>query len=198
MNFSIVLRRIHMFLALFLTPWILMYALAVFGGNHRDLFTRGGPPYVKFEKEKELNYPAAFSEDVDPRIIAEQILADLGIEGTYIVRHNLQQGIYNINRRDPIAPRRIIYIPAEEKLIVQRKLHGTVGFLQDFHHRYSYRQDNIMDDTWAFSVDLAIFGMIFWVFSGIWVWWGIKVTRRWGLIAVLGGFGLFVFFIILI
>ena len=175
-----------------------MYSLAVFSGNHRDFFMRGERPFVKFENEKEIDYKAAFSENIDPRIVAEQILADLGIEGTYIVNYNKQRGIYNINRRDPINPRRITYNPAEGKLVVQRQVFETINFLQGLHHRYSYRQDNIMDDSWAFTVDLVIIGMVFWVFSGLWIWWGNKVTRRWGLIALLTGFGLFGIFIILI
>jgi len=55
-----------MYSALFLTPWILMYALSVFGVNHRDFFMSGGPPFVKYEKEQEQKYPAAFSEDAEP------------------------------------------------------------------------------------------------------------------------------------
>jgi hypothetical protein len=198
MTFNIFIRRTHLYLALFLTPWILMYALAVFGGNHRALFVSEDTPHVKLEKEKEQNYQAAFTEDVDPRLVGELILADLGLEGTYIVRHNKQRGIYLILRRDPINPRRITYIPAEEKIIVERQLLNPVNFLQGLHHRNSYRQENLMDDSWAISVDLAIIGMIFWVLSGLWMWWGLKLTRRWGLVALLAGFGLFGFFLIAI
>ncbi len=129
MSFNTVIRRIHLYLALFLTPWILMYAMAVFSGNHRGLFMKGEPPFVKFEKEKEQIYPAAFSENLEPRVIGEQILADLGIEGTYTVRHNKEMGIYVINRRDPITPKRITYIPAEDKLIVERKHFTSMNVL---------------------------------------------------------------------
>ena len=198
MSFNTVIRRIHLYLALFLTPWILMYAMAVFSGNHRGLFMKGEPPFVKFEKEKEQIYPAAFSENLEPRVIGEQILADLGLEGTYIVRHNKERGIYLILRRDPVTPRRITYIPAEEKLVVERQLFRTVNFLQGLHRRQGYRQKQLMDDTWAFSVDVVIISMIFWVLTGLWMWWGLKRTRRWGLVALLVGFGLFGFFIITI
>jgi hypothetical protein len=175
-----------------------MYALAVFSGNHIGLFVNEDVWHVKFEKEKEQIYPAAFSENVEPRMVAEQILADLGIVGTYMVRHNKQKGIYVINRRDPLTPRRITYIPTKEKLIVERKTFTTINVLQGLHHRQGYRQEQLMDDTWAFSVDIAITGMIFWVLSGLWMWWGFKLTRRWGLVALLVGFVLFGFFIITI
>ncbi len=198
MSFNSFVRTIHMYLALFLIPWILMYALAVFGRNHKELFMSDKRPIVKFEKEKEQIYKAAFSKDIEPQMVGEQILADLGIEGTYVVRQDIQKGIYIILRRDPVSPRRITYIPAEEKLIVERQLFGTINFLQGLHHRHGYHQEKLMDDTWAFSVDLAIVGMICWVLSGLWMWWGFKVTRRWGLLALLLGFGLFGFFLITI
>ena len=187
-----------MYLALFLTPWILMYALAVFGGNHQNLFRSDGPAYVRFEKEKEQAYQAVFSEDVNPGLVAEQILADLDLEGTYIVRKNQHNGTYLILRRDPVTPRRITYDPGGEKLIIERQIFGTMNFLQGLHHRQSYRHKNLMDDSWAFSVDLAIAGMIFWVLSGLWIWWGLKGTRKWGLVSLIIGAGLFVFFVLAI
>lgn len=198
MSFNTVVRRIHLYLALFLNPWILMYALAVFSGNHRGLFKNEDPWHVKFEIEKEQLYQAAFSENVEPRMVGEQILADLGIEGTYTARHNKDKGIYVINRRDPITPKRITYIPAEDKLIVERKHFTSMNVLQGLHHRQGYRQVQLLDDTWGFSVDVAIAGMILWVLSGLWMWWGIKLARRWGLVAILVGFVLFGFFIITI
>ena len=187
-----------MYLALFLTPWILMYALAVFGVNHRDLFMSGERPFVRFETEKQEHYPAAFSEDVKPKMIAEQILADLDLEGSFGVRHNKQKGIYTIIRQDPITPRRITYTPAEEKLVVERQLFRTVNFPSGLHHRAGYRSKHLIVDAWAFSVDLAIIGMIFWALSGLWMWWELKVTRLWGLVSFLVGCGLFGFFLIAI
>lgn len=198
MSFSIVLRRIHMYFALFLTPWILMYALAVIGVNHRDFFMTSVPPGSQFELEMERVYTAAFSSDAEPELIAGQILADLDLEGTNVVRHNKEQGSYTIIRSNPITPRRITYTPAEEKLVVEKRLLGTVGILADLHHRAGYRSEQVMSDVWAFFVDLNIIGMIIWVLSGIWIWWKIWMTRRWGLISILIGCGLFGFFLITI
>ena len=198
MSFSIVVRRTHMYLALFLTPWILMYALAVFGVNHRDLFMSKVPPGARFELEKEQAYSAAFNPDAEPKFIAEQIMADLGFKGPFGVRFNKKQGTYVINRSNPITPRRITYTPAEEKLVVERRIVGTVGILASLHHRTGYRSEHLINDTWAFSVDLAIIGMIFWALSGLWIWWELKVTRRWGFISFLVGCGLFAFFIVTI
>ena len=38
MGASLIIRRIHLYLALFLTPWMLMYAISTVVMNHRGFF----------------------------------------------------------------------------------------------------------------------------------------------------------------
>jgi uncharacterized iron-regulated membrane protein len=45
------------------------------------------------------------------------------------------------------------------------------------------------------SVDLVIVAMVFWVLSGLWLWWEMKVTRGFGMLSLAGGIGLFVFYL---
>ena len=55
-----------------------------------------------------------------------------------------------------------------------------------------------MEDTWAFSVDLTVLTLVFWGLSGIWLWWGIRQTRVWGVISLAFGIALFALFLALI
>ena len=48
------------------------------------------------------------------------------------------------------------------------------------------------------TVDVAIGAMMFWVLSGLWMWWEMKVTRRLGLVALLGGASLFTLYVLLL
>jgi hypothetical protein len=52
-----------------------------------------------------------------------------------------------------------------------------------------------LDTLWAVSVDLVIVAMVFWVASGIWMWWEMKVTRRLGLSALIVGVATFGFYL---
>ena len=80
--FSKLVRRTHMYLALFLFPWILMYALSTLAMNHRAIFTaKYGPGPVPFEKERELVYAGFFPENAEPRVISQQILSSVGLDG---------------------------------------------------------------------------------------------------------------------
>ena len=55
-----------MYLALFLTPWMVVYALSSFIFNHHAFFS-GGKPLAQFEKVAELPYEAVFSDGIESR-----------------------------------------------------------------------------------------------------------------------------------
>jgi hypothetical protein len=45
-------------------------------------------------------------------------------------------------------------------------------------------------------VDLFIVAVVFWVFSGVWMWWEMKTTRRWGALAAGAGIAIFGMFVV--
>jgi len=175
-----------------------MYAASAIVMNHRDFFDapyRGRPQWIK---ETEKLYSDPFPPGASHKIMAEQILASLDLEGAFNVQQNRDNKVLTIHRNDLISPRRITYDPQNNKLLIERHKFRFSMFLRRLHHRRGYHQNRLPDDIWAFSVDLVIFSMSFWVFSGLLLWWKVKPSRRLGWISVLGGIILFVFFIIAI
>jgi len=195
---SKIMRRTHMYLALFLGPWMLMYALSTSAMNHREFFRDyyGGNPV--FEKESEKRYAGTFAPGAGRDEMARQILADLDLDGTYGVRGGTEGEPLIIHRADPVTPRRITYTPGEGKLVVERLKFRTASFLERLHRRRGYRHDYLLEDLWGLTVDLAIVSMLVWVLSGVWVWWELKPARRWGWICAVSGSGLFVLFVLTI
>lgn len=59
--------------------------------------------------------------------------------------------------------------------------------LARLHMRQGFRSQYAVDDAWAVSVDLVIGDMLFWVGSGLWLWWELEITRRLGGLAMLAG-----------
>jgi len=81
MKFSLINRRIHMYLGLALAPWMLMYAVSSTILNHRDFFDapyRNTSPWLKESVEE---YQGDSSPDAEPKSIAAQILAHLDLKG---------------------------------------------------------------------------------------------------------------------
>lgn len=192
--FSRLLRRTHMYLALFLFPWLLMYALSTLAMNHRSWFT--GPPPA-FERERELVYDGLFPENAAPRAMSQQLLASLDLDGAHTVTRR-NDGTLVVNRNDLVTPRRITYTPADRRVVIERQPARTHAMLERFHRRRGYATGYTLDTIWAVSVDLVIAAMVFWALSGLWMWWEMKVTRRYGLVAFAGGSALFAFYLVAI
>jgi len=188
---SKVVRRTHMYLALFLFPWVAMYALSTLAMNHRAWFVAkygpGAPPY---QVERTLLYDAAVAADAAPSEVSRPILAALDLDGAHTVTRR-NDGAIVITRHDLTVPRRITYSPADRTITVERMTHRTNALLERFHRRRGYATGYALDTIWAASVDLFIVAVLFWVASGLWMWWDMKVTRIFGLSAVLTGAILF-------
>ena len=185
-----------MYLALFLFPWMLMYALSTLAMNHRGFFAaRYGPGPVPFEHERTFTYDGVLPENAELRTISRQILTSLDLDGAHGVTRR-KDGAIVITRNDLITPRRLTYTPADRTLLVERMTHRPNAFLERFHRRRGYATGYGLDTAWAVSVDLVIVAMVFWVLSGLWMWWEMKVTRGFGWWAALAGLGSFALFLL--
>ena len=187
---SRLIRRIHMYLALFLAPWMLAYALSTIVMNHGWVT---GP--VSFQVEREQAYQASFALDTSPRVMGQQILSDLGLEGAFAVQGPAPDGRLTINRQDLVSPRRVIYTPATGQVRIERAEFHTSAFLSRFHHQRGYGSVFAANKAFAVSIDLVIVAMVFWALSGLWMWWEMRATRLWGVASGLGGLVLFVVFL---
>ena len=191
--FSKVIRRTHMYLALSLSPWMLMYALSTMSMNHRT------PTPPRFETEREMAYAGVFPAGASAAQMADQILVDLGLEGAHnIPGGQMREGRLTVFRQDLVTPRRITYVQSEGKITIERMIFRSSQFLERFHRRRGFQHRVALDDVWAVTVDLVIVAMVFWVLSGLWMWWEMKVTRAWGAVFALFGAGLFAFFLVTI
>jgi hypothetical protein len=195
---SKLVRRTHMYLALFLFPWMLMYALSTLAMNHRAFFSeKYGSDPVPFEKERELVYAGFLPEDAELRVISREILGSVGLDGAHAVTRR-KDGAIVITRNDLRAPRRLTYLSADRHLLIEKMPRRPDAFLERFHRRRGYATGYRLDTAWAVSVDLVIVAMVFWALSGLWMWWEMTATRRLGLSAFLGGAGLFAVYLLLL
>ena len=193
---SVVIRRTHMYLALFLFPWMLMYALSTMAMNHRAFFIeRYGSGPVAYERERQFHYDGFFPADADLRTISRQILVSAELDGAHGVSRR-GDGAIVITRNDLLTPRRLTYLPSDRSVVVERMPHRANAFLERFHRRRGYATGYALDTVWAVTVDAVIAAMVFWVLSGLWMWWEMKATRLLGAAAVLGGAGLFAFYLL--
>ena len=179
-----------MYVAMFFFPWMLMYALSTLAMNHRTWFA--APP--AFQRERELIYDGVLPDGAPPRAMAQQILMSLDLDGAHTATRR-NDGTLVITRNDLVSPRRLTYTPGDRRLVIERMPLRTNVLLERFHRRRGYATGYTTDTVWAVSVDLVIVAMLFWVLSGLWMWWEMRVTRPMGLLAVVGGVGVFAFYL---
>ena len=196
MGASLAIRRIHLYLALFLTLWMLMYAVSTVTMNHRSWFEQYyGERAVQWEKVSEERFAFPNRDSLSRQEAAENILSHLGIKGAHTVRGRLERRI-TITRENPWDTRRVTHTASDSLLKVERRTGRLSVILESLHRRRGYHHSILSEDLWAVSVDLVIVAMLFWAGSGIWLWWEMSVTRQLGSIALVAGCVLYTFFLV--
>jgi len=189
-----VVRRVHLYAALFLMPWILMYSLSGLIMHHRMLIGEifGREPYLINTLEREITYDAVFPEDAGHMVKAEQVLSDLGLSGRFNAHVRNDNGKLIINRNDILKPHRVEFNPADKSLKVFVGKAHPVPILTRLHHRLGYGNGSFWDNIWAFIVDAVIVAIFYWCISGVIMWLGMKPTRRLGIAFTAAGLVIFI------
>jgi hypothetical protein len=196
---SRLVRRIHMFTGLFLAPWMVMYALSTLVMAHHQFvnsFYSSQSPALS--KERELDYSRSFSTNMTRDQIAQQILQDVGMEGAYSVSGGRNGSPLLIQRQHALPQRRITFNSSQNKIVIEKEEFRTPTVLERMHRRRGYHQPYALEDTWGFTVDVAVVTMVFWSLSGLWLAWEIKAARFWAALSLATGLGLFALFAALI
>lgn len=193
MKFSKLVRRVHLYLALFLTPWLVVYASSGFVLNHALWFGSGNGhgPIAEFEKAEEIDYEADFSEDMGVREMAAQVLVDLGLPGAFFVQGDAKQDKLVIHRNRSLKASRVTWFRSQNRVIVENQIFSTPVFLNRTHFRHGYEQPHFASVAWAVIVDLVVLALIAWVLTGLWMWWEIRPARFWGGVFGLAGLAVF-------
>lgn len=191
---SKLIRRTHMYLALFLPPWMLMYALSTMAMQHRDLFSGGeGPP--AYEHQRTTTYDGGFAPGADPKQMGEQLLTHLQMRGLFQAKQ-LDDGKLEVVRFNPVQNRRLTFNPADKSLVIETSVVPAGRALENMHRLRGYQSGFASRTAWAAVVDLVIAAMVFWCLSGLWLWWQLKTTRRLGAIFALAGLLWFIVFMV--
>jgi hypothetical protein len=181
MTFGHFVRRAHLYVGLFLLPWVIMFGVSTIPINHQT------PEPANWTRIGEHAFDAPVPDAADNlRPLGRQMMNAAGIEGGYwIYRLNPKQ--VQVGHPDFLSPTRLNYFPQEKRLIVERRAFSLRPFLSAMHTRGGYDMDSTWDTAWAVFVDIVCVGLILWIASGIYMWWGLPSTRRWGWLAIGAG-----------
>ena len=198
MNFDLLNKRVHLYLGLFLIAFFLKYAVSglLFAHNFGlNEFYKDKPQWTtRFERTYERPVP----ENADLRPLAAQILEDAGLKNRSFGVYRVGKERLNINTYSFFSSTRLTYFIDQNRLLAEDKIFRWDHFLHKFHLIGGYAQDSFIADLWAFMIDLTCVAIIIWTLSGIYIWWKIQETRRWGTVALGGGVISFLIFVFML
>ncbi|MCZ6672986.1 MAG: hypothetical protein O7C75_08605 [Verrucomicrobia bacterium] len=197
-NINLIFRRTHLYLGMFLVPWIFIYAFSTFMLNHGPTFRklRPGPDaWIQlWKKDYSIDLPESQEE---LREWAGAVLEENGYGGLQFgVQRNSERALINSVRF--LKHIRVTYRLAEKKLFAERRESSWVETFLRLHFRHGYGQGNVMQFTWGLIVDVVCVSFLVWIVTGLYLWWKIPHTRNWGWVAIGAGtisfFGLLLVF----
>jgi hypothetical protein len=183
-TFDKINRRTHLYLGLFLMPWLLMYGVSSFIIIHQSWF--GADKQREWEPIFEKEYHRPIDTEGDLRAPAQEILKDCNLEGAFWVDKPKPDTLH-IDRFSFWGSTRLTYSIKEQKLKVERQQMKLPQALIRMHFRGGYGQPTFWNKFWGLLVDSACVGIIVWIVSGLVMWWRLPRLRAWGAIAVGGG-----------
>ena len=190
MTFDKLNRRTHLYLGLFLLPWLFMYGLSSFIIIHQSWFGLNKQErHYETLYEKEYRHPVtAQGSNNEPqlRAAAREILKDCNLDGAFWVDKPNPDTLH-IDRFDFWGSTSLTYSIKDQKLRVERQRMRVPQAIIRMHFRGGYLQPDFWNKFWGLLVDIACLGIIIWIISGLIMWWRLPRLRLWGAVALCGG-----------
>jgi len=197
MTFSHLNRRVHLYLGLALLPWFFMYGISSVPFAHTPFFERRdaarGLPMWTLRSEHSVDAP-----------IPEDPAALRGFGRTLLQQASVEASTFGVYRQTPTQVNvyvysfwnstQLKYFADQKRLTVEDRRFRWDQFLTGMHGRGGFEQEGLLDRSWSVIVDLVCLAIALWIASGLYMWWGLPATRRWGWLAIGAGALSFVFF----
>lgn len=184
-------RRLHLYLGLGLLPWFLLYGVssAVFshGAYFDQMDQKKGLPNWTLREERPYDAPVP---EGGLRPLGARIVSDLGLNGSWGAYQQsptqVNVYVYTFWRSTQVK-----YFVDRKMLRVEDKRFRWDHFLTGAHAKGGFEQESWLNDSWGVLVDVVALGLLVWVASGLYLWWHVPGTRRWGWLALAAGIGAF-------
>jgi hypothetical protein len=196
MSFDHFVRRLHLYLALALLPWFFIYGISSIPFSHNSYFEgrfrASGKPLWNLRSERTYELP--MSPDGDLREIGAQIMRDAGLTGSFGASRP-RKDVINLYIYTFRSASQAAYFIDQKRLRIEDRTFRWDHFLTGMHARGGFENPTPLSVAWAILVDIVCVGFLLWIATGIYMWWKLKHTRRWGWVALGSGALLFALFL---
>jgi hypothetical protein len=182
MTLLLLTRRLHLYLGMFLLPWMAMFGASALLINHPAWWPT---PADNWRTIATREYTLDRSDGADPRAIGRRIMLDLGYDpskgfGVYEPEQaDLAVAIPNFRR-----PLRVTYWASEGRLQVEERQFAWGTMLRDMHTHSALWMRAPGQVAWALAVFAFCLSMLLWIASGLYMWWKLPGSRRMGWVVI--------------
>jgi hypothetical protein len=190
MTFAQLNRRTHLYLGLALLPWFFMYGISSLPFAHTPFFeqrdaAKGLPLWtLRSDRITDVRPPA---DDNELRAFGAALLSEAGISGTAFGTYRQNANQINVYSYSFWKSTQLKYYLDQKRVTVEDRRFRWDQFLTGMHGRGGFEQEGFVQLSWSVVVDLVCLGIIVWIASGLYMWWGLPGHRGWGWIAILAG-----------
>jgi len=190
MTFAQLNRRTHLYLGLALLPWFFMYGISSLPFAHTPFFERrdaakGLPLWtLRSDRVTDVRPP---DDDKGLRPFGAELLREAGITGTSFGTYRQSSNQINVYSYSFWKSTQLKYFLDQRRVTVEDRRFRWDQFLTGMHARGGFEQDGVLALSWSVVVDLVCLGIVVWIASGLYMWWGLQGHRAWGWIAILAG-----------
>lgn len=182
-------RSLHLYIGLFISPFVLIFCISVLVFNHASLFSRLAPVQSLPATRSKLD---GIPRDTTDLLTAKAIIAKLGISGEIDFISTTQDRIaFPVIK--PGLRTKIEVDTRTDSVTITPQQEGSLGAMTYLHampgpHNAKLRGNSLFLIIWKLLADGVVYLLLFLTATGIFLWWCLKRERQWGLIAlVMGG-----------
>ncbi len=195
-------RDIHLYVGLFASPYVIVFALSTILLNHNWNFV-GNAEVEEWEAQVEL------AEGLEPREQGFHIVEQLGLQGEVGLARKMPaaraqlypgQEVVQVGVGKPGQNTRIEVDPATGQARIKQTTSGAMRAIIEMHMRPGPHVPRsfmnwIFSKIWAALSDTVVYLLLFLSISGIYLWFVLKAERKIGWIMTVAGLGSFAFII---
>jgi hypothetical protein len=177
-DYFALIRELHVYFGLFITPFILIFSISVLAFNHTGLLNRINPVKPVHEIKARLD---RIPFDTTTLGTAKGIIRDLALKGEidFIIKND-SQIYFPLNK--PGLKTRIAVNTINDSVVIIQQREGSVRAMNYLHimpgqHNAAVRGNSMFMKIWRIIADAVVFLLLFLVVSGIYLWY-IPETER--------------------
>ena len=186
-------RDLHLYAGLFISPFVVLFALSVFFLNHVKVSPGSRTPSPAVEN---LEIPAGIetAQGRDAIAIARLVLQQVNLDGEVLsARFTAATGHFVVAVATPRLDAIVDVSVSQRTATVSRRATGFLEAIAYLHkmpgpHNVAIRGNWPPTLVWSKLADTTVYLTLFVTISGIYLWWVLKAERRVGLALLSSGF----------